>query len=477
MRSDVQNQIRSHYRSMDEAQVSVEFEEIVERVGGLSAHRLAPIVVHPRRSRAWLVGIAAFVGVLLVLGGLAVLFDVGGGSDPATPTTVIVPTTVDSPEPSTPESALVPAGPDSVVYSASFLSGEPILAEVDVWYLDSSTWRMKLVESAAETSPPEEMDRRVYVKNGDAMFVYSAWTNTFEILDLTNADPFFIELDPVNGSNGGYSVQLQYFACDDAGACIETCIENGTCVGDVDPWDCSTSPGETIAGLDTTFHECTRQAPWITGDQTLELWIAADCTNLKWQETTPQPPENDEEPTVIRFEITEIQHPSEFDSALFDFECPSENCTDVNAGSDPLAQPMVGQPAPETSGNLLTGEPFELSEFIGGKVIVAFEASWCPPCADHLTELQTLQERSRDITIIVLLPADEPATARKFLDQNDIRLLAADPSQENNTVTRQWQTPGYPTTYLIDENGTIQAVFVGVLDQAEIDQVLNELGW
>ncbi len=237
-----------------------------------------------------------------------------------------------------------------------------------------------------------------------------------------------------------------------------------------------------VAGLETNYYTCQRDLSLdgvTTQTQTLELWMGADGTTLKWIWTIPHSPDDltpgDE--TITAYEVTEIDQASNFDPSIFEFECPTENCTDVNAGPDPLAQPMVGQPTPETSGNLLTGETFGLSDVRGEKVIVTLAASWCPPCADQLIELQTLQERRRDITIIVVLPSDEPATARRFLDQNGIQLLAVDPTQENNTVIRQWQAPGYPTTYLIDENGIIVAGFPGILEQSNLDQLLNDLNW
>ncbi len=486
---------------LDETAPPVEFEEVIALIEDRSPDVVPLAVIPPPRRRVWLVGVAAFAIVILVLGGLSLLFGNGGGAEPATPTTVapVSPATVDSPEPtapenspepSTPETGLIPGGPESVRYVATWsTSGEFLAREADVFYLDENTWRMEVTESFTDVSPPEETGVRIFVKNNNEMFEFVSLMNTFQIFDLTNecprtgnpddvsdgcADHFYVDLDPI--ADGSYPLQFKDFVCDED----DTCVGPGS--GELAWVDCSVEPGGLVAGSETNYYTCQRDLSFdgvTTQTQTLELWMGTDGTTLKWVWTIPHFPDDltpgDE--TITAYEVAVIDHAPNFDPSLFDFECPTENCTNLNAGPDPLAQPMVGQPAPETSGNLLTGEPFELSEFIGGKVIVAFEASWCPPCEDHLIDLQTLQERSRDITIIVLLPADEPANSRRYLNQNNIQLLAVNPTQDNNTVIRQWQAPGYPTTYLIDENGTIQAVFVGALNQTQLDQLLNELGW
>lgn len=487
--SDLGTQLRDY---LDKTAPPVEFEEVIALIEGRSPDSVPAVVVPPPRRRVWLVGVAAFAIVILVLGGLGLLFGNGGGADPATPTTVapVSPPTVDSPEPSAPETSpepsapensLIPGGPESVSHVATFSTSEEFNArEAAVSYLDADTWRLEVTEGG---------NRQLFIRDGTDMFVYSALPNTFTIVDLTNecpiphtaddvsegcAERFYVAIDPI--ADGSYPFPAIYFVCDEEGTCV------GPGSGGTAWEDCSVEAGGLVAGLETNYYVCERDLSLDGGPtqtQTLELWMGADSTTLKWIWTEPQSPEDltpgDE--TVTAYEVAEIDQAPSFDPSLFEFECPTDNCANTADGPDPTSHSMVGQPAPETSGNLLTGEPFDLSDLTGEKVIVNLGASWCPPCADGLAELQTLQDERKDIVVITILPSDDPGTAQRFLDDNNIQLLAIDPIQDNNTVLRQWQTSSYPSTYLIDETGIIVAVFIGILDQVQLDQLLNNLNW
>jgi peroxiredoxin len=90
-----------------------------------------------------------------------------------------------------------------------------------------------------------------------------------------------------------------------------------------------------------------------------------------------------------------------------------------------------------------------------------------------------LDDRSRALAErgLTILGAnfDEPEEAvRAFRDELGLSFpLLLDPGGEIQSLYR---VIGYPTTYFIDADGVIQAVHLGVMDEAQLDDYLSDLG-
>jgi len=250
------------------------------------------------------------------------------------------PTTVDTPRPSAPETGLIPGGPESLSYVAarSWSSGPEVNArEVEVSYLDADTWRMEVTESFSQA---EEINRRLFIKDGTELFEYSWQSDTFTILDMINecparartvpensprcAEAFRVGPNPVRDDS--YPFQFTNFTCDQDQNCIGPTSE--------ELWeDCSITQGDLIAGLAADYYLCQRdvsQDGLTTETQTLELWVGADGTTLKWIWIEPRPPSDVLTPgdeTISAYEVSEMDQTPNFDPALFEFECPTETCT------------------------------------------------------------------------------------------------------------------------------------------------------
>ena len=358
MSTRVETAIRTHLEANDAAQEPIEWSEIVTR---LDTDTL-PVAAPPRR-RVWLVAVAAFAIVILVVGGLGLLFGGGEGSDPASPTKVEpVPTpTVDSPGPSAPITGpsaptkveppitgLISGLPESVSYVATISFSSSLAREAAVSYLDADTWRMEVTEWLTDVSPPEQTGSRIFIRDGTDMFEYTALPNTFKIIDLTNECPphddhddvpdgcteafYFDLLDPI--ADGSYPLQFKDFVCDEDGTCV------GPGSGETAWADCSVETGGFVAGLETNYYMCQRDisldgAP--TQTQTLELWMGADSTTLKWIWTIPRSPGDE---TITSYEVSEIDQTPDFDPSLFEFECP----TTPQAGSTPTRNRLKASP-------------------------------------------------------------------------------------------------------------------------------------
>ncbi len=143
----------------------------------------------------------------------------------------------------------------------------------------------------------------------------------------------------------------------------------------------------------------------------------------------------------------------------------------------------VGTPLPELTlrdqhGVLVTNEDLR-----GRRWLLNVWASWCPPCR---AELPLLADAATDLgdddVGLLLLNAGETASvATDFLTAEDLDLRTlVDPDEREaglestNDVLRRLRARGLPTTFFVDEEGIIQATYVGELNAEVLAETLAD---
>ncbi len=145
---------------------------------------------------------------------------------------------------------------------------------------------------------------------------------------------------------------------------------------------------------------------------------------------------------------------------------------------DQLRLAFVGAPAPPISGVVtFQGHFASLKELRGQVVLLEFWASWCGVCRYLAPVLNRLQKAHRPEGLeVVGITVDPPArgqAAATRTGQMDYT-LASDPGGK---ITRKYLASQVPTVFVIDRQGIVVDVVVGVSQDRilELKQLVEEL--
>jgi cytochrome c biogenesis protein CcmG/thiol:disulfide interchange protein DsbE len=132
--------------------------------------------------------------------------------------------------------------------------------------------------------------------------------------------------------------------------------------------------------------------------------------------------------------------------------------------------------APDFTLKDAAGKPVHLSDYRGKVVILDFWATWCDPCAMEIPWFMDLERKQKDHGFAVLgvsmddegWDAVKPFVAK--LGMNYRVLMGND-----ETALLYGGVDALPTTFLIDREGRIAAVHVGLADRRDIDDGVERL--
>jgi thiol-disulfide isomerase/thioredoxin len=135
----------------------------------------------------------------------------------------------------------------------------------------------------------------------------------------------------------------------------------------------------------------------------------------------------------------------------------------------------VGTHAPDFMSFDLKKQPVRLSGLKGKVVLLDFWATWCVPCRAALPTIELLHREFKDKGLVVLGVDDEDSEVQTtFLDKFGFTFGSLlDPTEE---VKNLYSVAGFPTTVLIDKQGTIQMYELGGSSYSSLRETLRKMG-
>lgn len=118
----------------------------------------------------------------------------------------------------------------------------------------------------------------------------------------------------------------------------------------------------------------------------------------------------------------------------------------------------------------MDGKLVKLSDYSGKQILINTWATWCPPCQKEIPQLNDLYGRYQDQNFVVLgIDAGESKDqVLDFLTGTEIKYPILLDSQEK--LMDQLGIRDYPTSILVDGNGIIQYVHIGLLTKDTIER-------
>lgn len=138
---------------------------------------------------------------------------------------------------------------------------------------------------------------------------------------------------------------------------------------------------------------------------------------------------------------------------------------------DGLSMALLNHEAPPLELPTYGGGKFSLAEGRGKIVVLDFWATWCGPCLQQMPLLVDLQKRFPDV-VVVGINADDDAALNELLGGRSPYIITRDQDQ---TSWRKYFVVALPTTFVIDPQGIIRHVELGLGDPAAIEMVVVSL--
>lgn len=132
--------------------------------------------------------------------------------------------------------------------------------------------------------------------------------------------------------------------------------------------------------------------------------------------------------------------------------------------------------APEFELKDLAGRVVKLSDYKGKVVLINFWATWCPPCRAEMPELVQLQKEneSRGLQIVgVTYPSYSRDAVRRLARKMKLNYPILFGTRE--LAAKYDVGEVLPATVVIDREGKIRGLILGILQPEEFEQIIKPL--
>jgi thiol-disulfide isomerase/thioredoxin len=153
---------------------------------------------------------------------------------------------------------------------------------------------------------------------------------------------------------------------------------------------------------------------------------------------------------------------------------PPQQCAAAPAQMARTTGAEVGQPAPDLAIHSLNGKgDVRLHDLHGKVVLVDFWATWCAPCKKSFPALEAVASKYPGrVQVVGVNVNDESSGIVDFAKQAGTTFPVG--WDDRHSIAERWSVPTMPSTYIVDEAGTVRFVHVGYHDGEE-DEMGKEI--
>jgi len=123
----------------------------------------------------------------------------------------------------------------------------------------------------------------------------------------------------------------------------------------------------------------------------------------------------------------------------------------------------------------LKGKQINISDYKGKWVIVNYWATWCPPCAVEIPELNAFHTKHHLTDAVVLgvnIEKEDLEYVKEFAKEFKISypVLIADSAVFTPYGTLQ----ALPTTFIVDKSGKLVKTIIGMVTEERLDEIISQ---
>jgi cytochrome c biogenesis protein CcmG/thiol:disulfide interchange protein DsbE len=151
--------------------------------------------------------------------------------------------------------------------------------------------------------------------------------------------------------------------------------------------------------------------------------------------------------------------------------------TNATAPTDFSAIPArVAYDAPSLELKDMLGASHALSDYRGQVVLINLWATWCPPCAAEMPNLQQFYERYRGegFTVVAIEDGDPGQEVVAFVAAHHLTFVIwLDPTYQ--ATDQAFKTGNLPSSYVVDRGGKIRLVWFGAISAENLQKYVVPL--
>ena len=136
--------------------------------------------------------------------------------------------------------------------------------------------------------------------------------------------------------------------------------------------------------------------------------------------------------------------------------------------------PEINNQAPPFSLTTINFEQLRTDDISESVIIINFWATWCLPCRAEMPELQDLYlTYENKIRILGVNLGESPQSVAQWIEEYNLTFdILLDPLQ---SVAQLYQIRGQPSTYVLDANHIIRAVYYGAVRMEQLESDVTRL--
>jgi peroxiredoxin len=137
--------------------------------------------------------------------------------------------------------------------------------------------------------------------------------------------------------------------------------------------------------------------------------------------------------------------------------------------------PLADHPAPDFTLSSLDGRQLALSDLKGQVVLINVWATWCPPCRVEMPTIQAAYEQyhDQDFTVAAVNLQEDPSAVATFMREHQLTFPAL--LDGDGQVSRTYEAVSLPSSFFVDRQGVIRAVYHGPMPRSIIAGTVEQL--